>query len=91
MGAIAYVLFAVGGIIGLIGGIMFLIVAFKESALWGLGSMFIPFVGLVFLVKFWSDAKKAFFLQLLAIPFYIVGVILIAMVAKETIGNSFGA
>ena len=44
---------------------MFLIVAFKKSALWGLGCLFVPFVGLAFLIMNWDDAKKAFLIQII--------------------------
>jgi len=37
---------------------MFYIVAFKESILWGLGCLIVPFVSLVFLIVFWNDAKN---------------------------------
>jgi uncharacterized membrane protein len=63
----------VGVILCLIGGIGFLIAAFRESILWGLGVLFLPFVSLIFLVLHWSRAKDSFFLQL-----YGVALILIA-------------
>ena len=55
-------LIVVGGIIAFIGSIMFLICAFKESILWGLGSLFIPIVGLVFIFTHWDETKKPFFI-----------------------------
>ncbi len=54
-----------GLIISLIGGIWFLVVAFRESILWGLGCIFIPFVSLFFLIIHWKDASKPFFVSLL--------------------------
>ncbi len=60
----ASVLIIIGVIIAFIGGILFLIVAFSESVLWGLGCIFVPFVGLIFLITHWGDAKGPFFIQL---------------------------
>ncbi len=83
MTGVAGVLMAIGGIIMLVGGIMFLIVAFKESVLWGLGSMFVPFVSLVFLIKFWGQAKKPFFIQLAGLPFYLIGWVMMLKAAAS--------
>lgn len=47
-----------------IGGIGFLIAAFKQSILWGLGCLLFSPIALVFLVLYWSEAKNPFFLQL---------------------------
>ena len=60
----ASLLLIAGGIIALVGWIMFLIVAFKESILWGIGCLIFAVVGLVFLVLHWNDAKKPFFIWL---------------------------
>jgi hypothetical protein len=54
------VLFVVGMIISLVGSIWFLVVAFKESLLWGLGCLIVPFVGLFFLISHWNEAAKPF-------------------------------
>lgn len=44
------ILLAVGFIISVVAGIWFLVVAFKQSVLWGLGCLFVPFVSLIFLI-----------------------------------------
>lgn len=48
----------------LVGGIMILIAAFRESVLWGLGCLFIPIVGLIFVLAHWREAKAGFLIQL---------------------------
>jgi hypothetical protein len=58
------VLAVLGYILAMVGGIWFLVVAFQESILWGLACMFIPFVGLVFLVMHFDRAAKPFFISL---------------------------
>lgn len=65
-----------GLVLLVIGGIWFIIAAFKEGLLWGLGVLFVPFVSLVFLILGWPEAKRPFFLQLAG-----VGLILLAALA----------
>ncbi len=64
MDFVGMILMAVGGIIMLVGSIWFLVVAFQESLLWGLGCIFVPFVSLVFLIMHWGKAGKPFLVQL---------------------------
>lgn len=66
----------IGGIIMLIFGIILLIKAFQESILWGLGYLFVPFVGLVFIIKFWDICRKPFLNSLIGVALYVVGMIL---------------
>jgi len=55
-------LIAVGIILALVGGIQFLVAAFRTSVWWGLGVLFVPFVAFIFLiVRFeaaWPATKK---------------------------------
>lgn len=70
-------LLVLAGILLLIVGFFgFLIAAFQESVLWGLGVLFLPFVSLIFLITNWSRAKGPFFLQLYGLAFVIVAAIL---------------
>jgi hypothetical protein len=63
-----------GLILMLVGGLFFIISAFQESILWGLGVLFLPFVSLVFLVLAWPRAKGPFFLQLYGIVIVLIGI-----------------
>ncbi len=83
MGILGTLLLVVGGIVALIGGIMVLIEAFKESVGWGLGSLLVPVVSLVFVVLHWSVAKKGFLLYLAGIGLIVVGAICGAMGAAS--------
>lgn len=74
---VGYACLAIGLIIALIYGIQLLILAFKESVLWGLGYLFVPFVALIFIFMHWDKTKKPFLMCLLAIPFYVVGFMLV--------------
>lgn len=51
----------------IIGSIGFLIAAFKQSLLWGLGCLFLSPISIVFLILHWSEAKNPFFLQLVGL------------------------
>ena len=64
MEVIGLCLFAVGLIVAIIGGIWFLIVAFQESVLWGLGCLLFSPVSLIFLIMHWDEAGKPFLVQL---------------------------
>jgi len=55
------VLMVVGGLISLAAFVWVLVIAFRESAVWGLACLFIPFAVLVFAFKFWDEAKMPFF------------------------------
>lgn len=57
----------------IIGGLGFLIAAFKTSIIWGLAVLFIPPAAIVYLVMHWQSAKGAFQLQLLGVAILVGG------------------
>jgi hypothetical protein len=61
------------GIGMLIFGIQILITAFKTSIGWGLASLLIPFVILVFVAKHWQETKTPFLRSLIAFVVAMVG------------------
>ena len=73
MELIAMIFLLVGGIISLVGSIWFLIVAFKESILWGVGCFLIPFVSLIFLIMHIDKAGKPFGVSLLGTVILVMG------------------
>jgi len=46
-----------GVILSLIGGLWIVVNAFRASVLWGLGSLFVPFVSLVFAIMNFRENK----------------------------------
>jgi hypothetical protein len=66
-------LLIVGIILALVGGIGMLIVAFRESVLWGIGCLLIPLVSLIFVISHWDEAKKPFLIQLAGVVLMILG------------------
>lgn len=67
------ILIYLGLAIFIIGGIGFLIVAFRTSILWGLGCLLFYPISLVFLVLNWNEAKNPFFLQLVGLGIALLG------------------
>lgn len=53
-------LLVIGCLLALIGWIIFLAAAFGQSFWWGLGSMLVPPVWIVFLAKHWEKARRGF-------------------------------
>jgi len=74
---LAAILVLTGGVLMLIGIVLFVVNAFKVSPAWGLGVllMTIP-VGFVFVVKNWKDSKVSVFLQLGGLALLITGIVL---------------
>ena len=65
-----------GILISTVGGLMFVIAAFRVSVLWGLGCLLVPLISLVFLILHWREAKKPFFVELAGVPFAVLGLLL---------------
>lgn len=66
-------LFYIGLAIFIIGGIGFLIAAFKNSILWGLGCLLLYPVSIIFLILHWNEAKNPFLLQLVGVGIMVLG------------------
>ena len=62
-----------GGAIIIIGAIGFLIAAFRNSILWGLGCLLFSPISIVFLILYWQEAKNPFFLQLIGLGLVFLG------------------
>ena len=71
MEALEAILFAIGVILALVGSIMILVHAFKESVAWGLCALFIPFVLLIFAFMHWDQCKKGFGIWIAGVCFYL--------------------
>ena len=70
-------LLILGGILSFVGGIWLLIAAFQTSVWWGLGSLLLPFVSLIFVIMHWQVAKKPFLISL-------VGAVLLLVAAWKS-------
>lgn len=86
MGAIIMLLTFVGAIVGLVGGILILIEAFKESIAWGLCSLLIPLVALFFVFDHWEVSKKGVFIGLAGFGIQVVAIILGVVIGASSAG-----
>ena len=62
-----------GLIVFVIGGILFLVEAFKTSLLWGFGCVFLTPVTIFYLVFHWATAKKPFAIQMVGLLVLLAG------------------
>ncbi|QQP95891.1 hypothetical protein [Lysobacter enzymogenes] len=70
------ILMVVGGLICFGAGLWLLVLAFQESIWWGLGSLLLSPVMLVYVILHWSEAKVPFLINLGGIAVAIVGVMM---------------
>jgi hypothetical protein len=63
----------VGIVISLVGSIMVIVRAFRESVLWGLGCLLVPFVYLIFVITHWQDSKKGFLIGIAGTALFFLG------------------
>lgn len=53
---------------------------FGESVGWGIATLFLPFAGLVALIKFWDKTQRPFFAHLICLGIILVGYLCLALV-----------
>jgi len=85
--AVGIGLIVVGGLIGAIAGIWFLVRAFGVGIGWGISCLLLPGAALVFLFAHWREAAKPFLMNVLGIAFCVVG-FGYAGVTLDSISNS---
>ncbi|SFN37520.1 hypothetical protein [Dokdonella immobilis] len=56
-----------GYIIVVLGGLWLLVVIFQTSVAWGILSILVPFVSLLFVIMHWDDTKRPFLVQLVGL------------------------
>lgn len=71
----------IGLVVSIVGSLMWLFAAFRESVLWGLACVVIPFASLVFLIKYWDSAKRGFLVSMSGTVIVLVSGLLGALVA----------
>jgi uncharacterized membrane protein len=87
MAIVGGILMAIGGIAGLVFYIQILIKAFQTSIGWGLGSLIVSPVALVFVFTHWAETKKPFLYWLLTLVPCILGAILMAIGAASSMST----
>ncbi|MFK3651381.1 hypothetical protein ACI2IY_23540 [Lysobacter enzymogenes] len=76
MSVLAIILLIAGALISLGAGLWLLVLAFQEGIWWGLGSLLLSPVMLVFVILHWSVAKRPFLINLGGAALMIVGVLI---------------
>lgn len=76
MEIVGIALFFIALLICLIYGIKLIIIAFQESAVWGLMYLFLPFANLYFIITRWEKTKSPFLKTLIAVPLFIISMML---------------
>ena len=76
MSLVSTLILIAAGLVYLIYTIKILVLAFKSSVWWGLGSIFIPFCIYLYVALNWPATKRAVLLSLLIIPLTIIGMYL---------------
>lgn len=84
MSILIMVLMVVGFMISLVGSILFLVAAFRQSVPWGLAVLLLPFAALVFLFMHWSQAKRAFMVQLLGT---LIGILVFILGGRSVVAS----
>ena len=69
-------LFVVGLLIAIAGWLMVVVAAFRVSAGWGVGSLLIPLVALIFVITHWQDARRGFLTQVGGMAIFLFGVMI---------------
>lgn len=73
---IGSILAILGLVLLIVGGLWLLVKAFQKSILWGLGSLFIGPVLLVFAIMHWEACKKPFLIWLAGFVLAVAGSVL---------------
>ena len=72
--AVPVIVMVVSGLAFFIGSILFLVEAFREHILWGLGCLLLPIVALVFLCLHWKVAKRPFVIKVVGFVGVLCGI-----------------
>jgi uncharacterized membrane protein len=68
-------LIVAGLVLIVIGNLWFAVLAFQEGLLWGLGTLCLPFVGLVFAFNRWDITKRPLLISVVGGVLAFIGVI----------------
>ena len=84
--------FGLGVVLSIVGNIWGLTQAFREEYLWGVLYLLVPFAGLFFYLKNWSNPKirKTFFMQLVVVPIYLFAAFQFVSNLASSVGPMLG-
>jgi len=76
MDIVGLILMGVGALVLIVGSLWMLIETFKTGILWGIGSILLPFVSLIWLVTHWEEGKTPFLISIGGTTVMIVGALI---------------
>lgn len=87
-------LISIGAILGLIGGLWGLVLAFSDHVLWGVAYLLVPFASLAFFIMRWGrkSVRQAFWLWLSGFGLAMLGLLLSVVFGQSfsTTSSGFG-
>ncbi len=89
--ALGLLLVVVAVVVSLVGSIMFLVAAFRVSLTWGLLVLLVPFAALVFLIKYWEVAKRAFLVSLVGSGLCVLAAVVLGVGTAAKANSQFAA
>lgn len=78
------VLIVLASLVMAAGGVMTLVLAFRQSLGWGLLVLFVPFANIYFLFRFWPDTKRAVQVTLAGLGGLLLGIVVLMTSAAIT-------
>lgn len=90
MSVLAMILLIAGGLVCFGTGLWLLVLAFQEGIWWGLGSLLLSPVMLVFVILHWDRAKSPFLINLAGVAAVFVGAVLLPGHSPSTVPASGG-
>ena len=71
-----------------ISGLAMMVTAFRQSVLWGLAYVLVPFANLVFTVRYWSDVKTSFLINVASILAVFVALVMHPAISKDMLAGA---
>lgn len=86
MTVLMIVLYGLGSLAVMVGGIMLLVAAFRESVGWGFAVLFLsPIAPLIFVFSHWEEAKPGILVQLLGFCLFLGAVAVVFIEGKDSL------
>jgi hypothetical protein len=71
---LAFIFILVGLVFSFLSQICLIVRIFQQSVWWGIGSLFLPFVGLIALILFWEKTRRSFLGQMICLGILLISI-----------------
>ncbi|MHA3771301.1 glutaredoxin domain-containing protein [Verrucomicrobiota bacterium sgz303538] len=88
MASLLVVVIVVALLVVVVSTLVFIVAAFRQSALWGLAILFIPGAAIVFTIRYWSEVKTSFLVNLASSVIVCVGIMMHPSTSKGLAASS---